>query len=574
MKVKLPPERAVRLATGLVMFAYVTCHLISHATGVFLLDAMEAVGHDILLAPWRTPVGLVVLLASFLTHGGLGLRALFRRRHLRMPAIEAWQLGFGLAVPLLLIPHVTDARLANLLYGFDDTYFRILYFFWITDPATNLTRQFALLLVVWTHGCIGIHMWLRFRPWYRRWCIAFAAAAVGLPVLAAFGVTNAGWNTVLRAAVDPRFSAQYGPPPSGTAAAAQAAMLGPLWVELQFGYAALVAAILLGRLLRDALERRRRAVRIAYRYGRRLTVPRGFSILEASRWGRIPHASVCGGRGRCSTCRVRVVRGVEGLAAPAMIERATLDRIGAPEGIRLACQVRPQSDVTVTPLVPIGERLGGLYVNLDEGRELTVTALFVDLRESTRLAAGRLPFDAIFIVDRYIQAVTAAIQTHDGYVTSVAGDGIMSVFGLDGDAAAGARNGVAAAAAVWRSIDQVSTDLACEIGPLLRFGIGVHSGLSVVGSVGMPEHSSIQFLGDTGNVASRLEALTKDMNCSVIVSDATLVLAGLERPEWRRTNVDIRGRDGVALPVVLISRRDEIAASRADAVLQAGAPDV
>src|SRR5271163_856422 len=90
--VKLPPERAVRLTAGLIMFVYVTCHLVSHATGLLLLDGIQGIGHDILLAPWRTPIGLSVLLTAFLTHLGLGLRALYRRRHLRMPAIEAWQL--------------------------------------------------------------------------------------------------------------------------------------------------------------------------------------------------------------------------------------------------------------------------------------------------------------------------------------------------------------------------------------------------------------------------------------------------------------------------------------------------
>ena len=144
------------------MFTYATCHLISHATGLFLLDSIERIGHDIIL-PWRTPFGLSLLLAAFLTHLGLGLWALYRRRHLRMPAIEAWQLGLGLTIPLLLAPHVADARLGVLFYGLEDSYFRALYVFWVLEPLTNLSRQLALLIAVWTHGCIGIHMWLQLR---------------------------------------------------------------------------------------------------------------------------------------------------------------------------------------------------------------------------------------------------------------------------------------------------------------------------------------------------------------------------------------------------------------------------
>jgi hypothetical protein len=127
------------------MFTYAVCHLISHATGLFLLAGIQGIGHDILLAPWRTPAGLWILLAAFLTHLSLGLTALYRRRHLRMPAIEAWQLGLGLSIPLLLAPHVSDARLAVLLYGVEDSYARVLYLFWLNDPVGNLPRQFALV---------------------------------------------------------------------------------------------------------------------------------------------------------------------------------------------------------------------------------------------------------------------------------------------------------------------------------------------------------------------------------------------------------------------------------------------
>jgi adenylate cyclase len=421
-RVKLPSERSIRLAAGLVMFAYASTHLISHATGLFLLDAIQRVGHDLLLAPWRTPVGLSILLTAFLIHLGLGLTALYRGRHLRMPALEAVQLGLGLVIPLLLAPHVTDARLAVLLYGLEDSYFRILYHFWITEPAIALPRQFALLVAVWTHGCIGIHMWLRSRPWYRRRAPVFAAGAILLPVLAILGVTNAGWHTVLRAAVEPGFAAAHGPPAAGTQNAGVPAALGVIILRLQLFYVGIVAAVFMVRALRNWYAWRTSAIRIDYRDGRHVRVPRGFTILEASRWAGVPHAAVCGGRARCSTCRVRVTIGQEHLVPPAGIEAATLARIGAPPGVRLACQVRPTSPLSVTPLVPASRPLDGLKVDFAEGRELSVTALHVDLRDSTRLAAGRLPFDAIFVVDRYIQATTAAILACGGHVTSVAGD--------------------------------------------------------------------------------------------------------------------------------------------------------
>jgi adenylate cyclase len=559
LRVKLPSERSIRLTAGLILFSYAICHLLSHATGLFLLGGIEAVGHDILLAPWRTPVGLWLLLVAFLTHLGLGLKALYRRRHLRMPAIEAWQLGLGLTIPLLLAPHVADARLGVVLYGLEDSYFRVLYLFWLTDPAVNLPRQFALLVAIWTHGCIGIHMWLRFRSWYWRRVWVFATAAITLPILAILGVTNAGWDTIVHAVVEPGFTAAHGPPAPGTPHEAAQGALGLLIGRLQLAYLALLAGTLLLRAVRSAYERHRGGIGIHYRPNRSITVPRGFSILEASRWARIPHVSVCGGRGRCSTCRVRVSRGLEQLAPPTPAELSTLQRFNFPIGIRLACQVRPTSDISVTALVQDARPLDGLRIDLNEGRELLVTALYTDLRDSTRFAAGRLPFDAIFIVNHYIQATTAAILAHGGQVTSVAGDGIMGMFGLDGDPRAGARQALLAAEAIWLAIDQVSAALSSELESPLRFGIGSHSGLSVVGVVGPPRRTSLQFLGDTGNVAARLQSLTKEMNCTLIVSPATLSAAQWESPNWRHAEVDIRGGEA-AMPVFLIDRRDELAA--------------
>src|SRR5580704_12550194 len=257
-RVKPPFERSVRLAAGLVMFTYVFCHFLSHATGLFRLGGLQAIGHDVILAPWRTPVGLTLLASAFLIHVGLGLTGLYRRRHLRMPAIEAWQFGLGLSIPFLLAPHVVDARLGVILYGLEDSYFRVLYLFWVTDPLVSLTRQFTLLGFVWTHGCIGIHMWQRYRPFYRRHMLAFASVAFALPTLAVLGVVNAGWDTVLHAATSPAFVQAHGPPEANSPFAAAGAGLTRWTLALQGLYAAALIGVLAARAARSAWAGRRR----------------------------------------------------------------------------------------------------------------------------------------------------------------------------------------------------------------------------------------------------------------------------------------------------------------------------
>jgi adenylate cyclase len=291
---------------------------------------------------------------------------------------------------------------------------------------------------------------------------------------------------------------------------------------LSLSYLALVGATCLLRTGRDWRARRVGAVRITYPNDRMVTVPAGFSVLEASRWAGISHASVCGGRGRCSTCRVRVTRGAEGLQPPGPAEARTLARIGAAPNVRLACQIRPTDDLTVEPLVPAGVTgvapANRFAAAVAGGRELEIAALFVDLRESTRLATGRLPYDALFLFDRYIQVVSTAVRQHGGHVTSIAGDGVMSVFGVGGDPVSATREAFRAAREVWEGLDSLNLELAPELESPLRIGIGLHTGPAIVGVLDRGDGSSLQFLGDTGNVAAKLEAQAKALACPMVAS--------------------------------------------------------
>ncbi|MCW6513147.1 adenylate/guanylate cyclase domain-containing protein [Lichenifustis flavocetrariae] len=558
-------ERILRLSTGLVLFSYAATHLLSHACGLFLLDTMDRVGRGIVMAPWRTAPGRGLLIGSLFVHGGLGLAALARRRHLTMPRIEAAQLGLGLLIPLLIIPHMANVRLGYALYGFDDSYFRLVYQYWITSPALGLSRQFTLMTVLWTHGCLGLHMWLRFRPWYRHWSGVLLAIVIVVPVLAMLGIMNAGWDTTLRTTLEPGFGALHGPPKVGTVEASQHLRLEGLWRQMQVGYLALLGTAFAYRGARQWYGRRFRGVTITYP-AVSVRVPRGFSILEASRLHGIAHASVCGGRARCSTCRVRVVRGAGDLPPPNGIEAATLASLGALADVRLACQTRPQADVSVVPLVAVASRVQGLSIAFDHGFEHVVTALAIDLRDSTRLAAGKLPFDTLHLINRYVGCVSAAIEAHGGYVTSVAGDGVMSVFGVDGRAAVAAGAALAAAFDIWNALIELEREMTDDLRAPLRFGVGIHSGVAIVGAVALSGRSSLQFLGDTGNVAARLEALTKEKACVVLVS-ADVFCATNRAPLAGavRHTVVVRGREAQPLEAIAFSDPLELAKAMAGA---------
>ena len=464
--------------------------------------------------------------------------------------------GSGFSFPCFSSPHVVDARLGSALYDFDDSYYRILYRIWIAAAAVALPRQLVLLALVWAHGCIGLNFWLRGRAWFHRARYFLLAGAVAMPFLAVLGIVNAGWDEVLSASCGPALPRRmrrrrrarrrlrrkrrsiYG------RNACRSAMARSSWRSC------------LARAARNRRDRGRRAVRITYPGGRVVAAPPGFSVLETSRWAGVPHASACGGRGRCSTCRIEILAGAESAPAPLPAEAETLSRVKAPSTVRLACQLRPTGDITIAPLVAVADLVRDVSISDGESHERFVTALFIDLRDSTSFAAGRLPFDALFVIDRYVQRVSAAIEAHGGEVTSVAGDGIMSLFGTRSDPQSGARDALRAIGAVWDAIDGISRDLAGELERPLAFGVGVHASLAAVWAAEMLGRSSLQFLGEAGNVAARLESATKELKCVCLVSEAVFNIAETAIPDGlEREDLAIRGLDDAMFSVAVVRDR-------------------
>jgi adenylate cyclase len=549
-------ERRVRLITGLVLFAYAASHFLGHITGVFGVAVMESVGRGIILAPWRTLPGRTALFTSLVIHGLLGLHALYKRRTLRMPPLEAWQLGLGLSIPFFLTSHILSVRVGASFFGLEDNYPHVLYHIWVA--AARMFNDLALLGLVWTHGCLGLNFWLKTYATYRRTRDYFFAVAVAIPFLAALGIVNAGWDITTKAQVNPEIAVAHGPAAPGTMRAVSEHTLDQWTAAYQRLYLVLVALTFAARLARDRFERGPRGVRVTYPDGRVVVASQGFSILETSRWAGVPHVSACGGRGRCSTCRVQIIAGADNAPEPSEAERETLERIKAPPDVRLACQLRPVTDISVAPLlaaVDIANRPGVL---LRETRELLVTALFIDLRDSTRLAAGRLPFDALYIVDRYVQRVSDAIEANGGVVTTVAGDGVMSIFGAESDPPAGARDALKAIGAIWDAMDSLSREFAGELDQRLAFGAGVHTAMAAVTRTNVLGKSTVQFLGDAGNIAARLEAATKVLNCVCVVSEAVFKVARAAIPNaLSREELNVRGIEGRKLPVFLARNRED-----------------
>ena len=530
----------LRLTSALVMLAFVITHLSAHSTLLVSLDFAQ-VALVQLMRPWRSTAGTALLLTAFLVHYSNALWSIYERRSLRLTRWQWAQLGFGLCIPLLLALHVASTRIAEQYLGTDSSYNEILVLQWLVAPSLAAIQATALL-TVWIHACIGIHFWLRTKLWYADWRIAFFAFALLLPALALSGYLTAG-NQVAREAVrDPAFAKTVlGDASLGDETLASANRIAAALVLTHLG---LLALVFVARGVRRRIHEARRPPQLAHPSGERLPIVPGATVLETLRDHGIPHASVCGGRARCTTCRIQVSRGLESLAPPNELEAQALARIAATPGMRLACQVRPTADIAITPLCAADASAADGYVPGGlEGAERLITVMFVDLRGSTTLGEAKLPYDVLFILNRFFYEMKQSLEATNGHYSQFTGDGLMALYGLHAsDPASGPADALRGAREMLMRVERLNRQLKDELPHPLAIGIGIHYSEAIVGAMGPPRSQIITAIGDTVNTTARLESLTKEYGCPLIISRRAAEVARLDLAGRTVHEAPVKGR--------------------------------
>ncbi len=349
-------ERNLRIVSGLILYLFVVGHLLNLALGVISAGLIDE-ARPIFMYLWTSRIGSLVLMTSFLVHMVLGFRTLYLRNTLNLPPYDLAQFASGFLIPPLLFPHVWGIVSMEDILHITPTYPRLMQLFWIDSPLEGL-RQVLVVVVVWIHGSIGIFTWLNLKPWWSRVAPMVYPLIVMVPVLALLGFVEGG-NQAIRdyeAAINSEASQPqagndgYSAEPAnpyGQAAPAESAQPTAATYEFIYkvkwwsilAYLAALAGVLVARAIR--LSGKSGNVEITYEDGTRISAPVGHTFLELSHLNHVPHANLCRGRGRCGTCRVRILAASAPLPEPNSVEQTALKITRSGPDVRLACQCVP-----------------------------------------------------------------------------------------------------------------------------------------------------------------------------------------------------------------------------------------
>lgn len=524
--------RTLRLWSGCILMVFLTLHLINHAAGVFGIPALDTVQ----TLRWKIQMNwlaLSLIYGSFFIHIVLGLWRVASRKTLRLQFDEWVQVVSSILIPLLLIPHLIHTRVKATWFEGSGFYESVLTSHW----PEKAWIQIALVIIAWFHGVVGLHMAFRHRRWYELARKPGYVIALLLPALAIAGFISAGREVAVKLTSLPESM-------QAMIDLENLATMSYIGVGILF-FA--VAALMQLQFIRRKLGAR---VVITYRGRGPVRVPLGTSVLDASRIHAISHPSLCRGKGRCSTCRVQVLSELSELPEADGVEKATLTRFGAPANVRLACQLRPERDITVRIVLPVLGRSTDAETSAEAERwavERTVTVLALSLRAFDTMVELNQPYELAALVNRFSQEIQQAVSNHSGTVVAFFGDGLVAVFDEGDDLRAGAQKALGAARDMTRMLKILNKEMGGALPIPIRAGIGIHSDLATLARIGETEKDSFQMaFGAAVDVASMLQLATKDLLSDCLVSETTARLARIDTTRLGRREIEVE-RKGSAI---------------------------
>lgn len=191
---------------------------------------------------------------------------------------------------------------------------------------------------------------------------------------------------------------------------------------------------------------------------------------------------------------------------------------------RMVSELREKEKLRQTFGLHVGERAAEQILARDPGLsgvEEEITVMFVDMRSFTSRASTSSPHEVVEIMNDFFRVTVRVVEEqYRGMVNKYLGDGFMAIFGAGNSTSNHADDALAAGREILLAVEKLNVDLAAKGRAPIQIGIGIHSGPAIVGSIGSPQRLEFTAIGNTVNVASRVESLTKILGKPLLITDA------------------------------------------------------
>lgn len=272
--------------------------------------------------------------------------------------------------------------------------------------------------------------------------------------------------------------------------------------------------------------------------------------MESTLAAHINHTHACGGQAKCSTCRISIIEGLEYCNPRNEAEQQMADKLNFPAEIRLACQTRISGDISIRRMVSDKLDMDIIFDQFSEdsknalGRLQKLTIVFTDIVNYTSLAENFPPYDIVHVLNRYYQIMNEIIQDNNGIISDVAGDGILSIFGMDNESNNSVLDAVHAIEGMNEKLKTFNIYLNDNFS--IQFGIraGVHYGNVIIGPFDTGSMKKMAVIGDNVNYASRIESANKEFGTNLLVSEEAYNEIKDIYPKYNMFDTTLKGKTG------------------------------
>ena len=246
------------------------------------------------------------------------------------------------------------------------------------------------------------------------------------------------------------------------------------------------------------------------------------NILSISQENKVDHLHVCGGLGKCSTCRVQILEGLENCSERSLTEQNIADRLDFPDDVRLACQTIISGDVKIRKLFKNPEDVkfaqAAMQTSGSIGSNKQLAILFADIENFTPLSERLASFDVMYLLNKYFDFAGNIVMRNGGEINNYIGDAFLAIFGLDGDGDETFR-AVKAGLELQAELKSFATSVEQNFDEEFKIRIGVHFGEAIVGMLGCRGTERLSVIGDTVNMAARAESANKEADTTMLITE-------------------------------------------------------